>query len=240
MDCVSLIERNTFWSLEAAEEGQCIPRQGRAWSDLGSYPSLLKQSCVEPSLEDGSTEAGDSCSERSVEDTDFDRLSEALPICPPGSFAAPPGVFAASGLDPTESRTTLLLRNLPSAFRQMELLKVLEDTGVLQHVDFLYVPTDFKTGAGLGYAFLNTTSAVQAQLAKNTLTGFSHWHDLACRKVLEVVWSSPHQGLDVLIAKYRNGRVMHPKVPDDFKPALFKNGVRVTFPKPTRRVNSPL
>jgi hypothetical protein len=143
-------------------------------------------------------------------------------------------------VDPTESRTTLLLRNLPSAFRQTELLKILEDTGVLQHVDLVYTPTDFKTGAGLGYAFMNMTSAVQAQLAKAMLTGFSHWRDPACRKVLEVVWSSPHQGLDVLIAKYRNNRVMHPNVPDAFKPALFKNGVRVPFPQPTKRIRSPL
>lgn len=141
---------------------------------------------------------------------------------------------------PTESRTTLLLRNLPSAFRQAQLLQILQDSGFLQHVDFVYVPTDFRTAAGLGYAFINMTCGVQAQLAKAALTGFCQWHDPACRKVLEVVWSSPHQGLDVLIAKYRNSRVMHPNVPDTFKPALFKNGVRVAFPQPTKRIRSPL
>jgi hypothetical protein len=122
----------------------------------------------------------------------------------------------------------------------MELLKILEVTGFLHYVDFVYVPTDFKTGAGLGYAFMNLTGAAQAQLAKDTLTGFSHWHDPACRKVLEVVWSSPLQGLDVLITKYRNSRVMHPNVPDTFRPAVFQNGVRVAFPQPTKRIRAPL
>jgi hypothetical protein len=260
-----LTQRNTFWTLDAADEEQCIPRRGRAWSDLGSYPARLNQSCGEPScedsstdagydlgsypallkqshsessFEDGSTEAGDSWSEKASEDTDFDRLSDA-PTFPPGSFAFPPGVFAASP-DPTESRTTLLLRNLPNAFRQAELMQILQDTNVLQHVDFLYLPTDFKTAAGLGYAFVNVTCGAQAQLAKAMLTGFSQWRDPACRKVLEVVWSSPHQGLDVLIEKYRNSRIMHPNVPDTFKPALLKDGFRVAFPPPTKRIRSPV
>jgi hypothetical protein len=220
------------------DEEQCIPCRGRAWSDLASYesyPALLKQGCGEPSFEDGSTDAGDSRSEMWSEDTDFE--SDA-PAFPPGSFAAPPRVFAAS-LDPTESRTTLLVRNLPSAFRQAELMQILRETDLLQHVDFIYTPTDFKTGAGLGYSFINMSCGLHAQLAKAMLTGFSQWRDPACRKVLEVVWSSPIQGLDVLIDKYRNSRVMHPNVPDTFKPVLLKDGNRVEFPPPTKRIRSP-
>jgi RNA recognition motif-containing protein len=161
---------------------------------------------------------------------------------PPGVFAAPPGVFntLAAPVDTSDSRTTLVLRNLPSAFRQAELLPILEEAGLAAHVNFVYLPTDFRRGAGLGYAFLDMSSSVQAQKAKAQLNGFCAWKDPACRKVLEVVWSSQIQGLKVLVEKYRNSRVMHPNVPDMFKPALFENGMRVPFPAPTKRVRSPM
>merc|ERR1711957_1160484 len=63
--------------------------------------------------------------------------------------------------------------------------------------------------------------------------------DSSCRKVVEVVWSSPHQGLTILIERYRNARVMHPSVPDLYKPALFQNGVRWVFHLPPSMCGLP-
>lgn len=39
--------------------------------------------------------------------------------------------------------------------------------------------------------------------------------------------------------RYQNSPVMHPDVPDEWKPALFVQGVRVDFPAPTKKVKAP-
>lgn len=240
MDCVTLSQRNTFWTLDVAEE-ECNPRRVRAWTSPALESSCGAWECNESNSEDRSTEGGDSLSEKSSE-VDCDSCCDTLPVLPHGRFAAPPGVFTAPKpkFDTSDTRTTLLLKNLPSAFRLTELMQIMQDLGLARHLDFVYVPTHFKTGAGLGYAFINATNSIQAQLLKAELGGFSQWQDPACRKVLEVIWSAPHQGLDVLVAKYRNSRVMHPSVPESYKPAVFKNAARVPFPPPTKRIRCPV
>jgi hypothetical protein len=133
-----------------------------------------------------------------------------------------------------------MLRNLPSSFSQQRLLDVLHATGFSDKFDFVYLPVDFQSGAGLGYAFVNMNTPIDARLAVSKLSGYSEWGDAACRKVLEVCWSDPHQGLDMLIDRYRNSRVMHKSVPEHYKPLLLQDGKRTAFPAPTKRVRSPL
>jgi len=55
---------------------------------------------------------------------------------------------------------------------------------------------------------------------------------------LQVRWSSK-QGLHTHVELYRNSPVMHELVPDEYKPILLKDGVRIPFPPPTRRVRKP-
>ena len=41
------------------------------------------------------------------------------------------------------------------------------------------------------------------------------------------------------VDRYRNSPVMHRDVPDEYKPVIFKNGVRKNFPRPTKKVKAP-
>lgn len=178
--------------------------------------------------------------------------SPTTPAMPPGVFSptTPSNPFATSLLGQraqkkmifcdNECRTTLMLRNLPSSFTQAKLVERLNSAGLDSRYNFVYLPVDFQNGAGLGYAFVNMLTCADAKLAIDKLNGFTNWGDRACHKVLEICWSDPHQGLDMLIDRYRNSRVMHRSVPEEYKPLLLKNGQKVSFPTSTKRVRSPL
>merc|ERR1711865_250110 len=97
---------------------------------------------------------------------------------------------------------------------------------------------DFKTKASLGYAFVNFLSSAIADRCMKVFDGFSKWA-IPSRKVCGVSWSGPHQGLEAHVDRYRNSPVMHPDVPDNFKPVLLKDGVRLNFPVPTRKLRTP-
>lgn len=135
-------------------------------------------------------------------------------------------------------RTTLMIRNLPIDLTRCMLLNLLSQQGFDGCYDFVYLPMDFRTGGGKGFAFVNMVSPHIAGLLRSHFTGFSSW-PLPSRKVAEVVWSSPNQGLAIHIERYRNSAVMHESVPDHFKPMLFQDGVRVDFPAPTRVIRAP-
>jgi len=135
-------------------------------------------------------------------------------------------------------RTTLMLRNLPNDYNRSMLLSMLDEEGFAGKYDFVYLPIDFASGAGVGYAFINMVSHQDAERFRVHFTGFTRWA-FPSRKVAEVAWSNPNQGLAVHIERYRNSTVMHPSVCDEYKPALFANGVRVPFPMPTRIIKAP-
>jgi RNA recognition motif-containing protein len=101
--------------------------------------------------------------------------------------------------------------------------------------DFVYVPVDFKTGSGLGYAFVNFTSHEEALRAWDLLDSYNDWL-VPSVKVCDVCWSNPVQGLKANVNRYRNSPVMHHKVPDSYKPAMFSNGVEVEFPAPKKPI----
>lgn len=167
---------------------------------------------------------------------------------PPGHWQSPVQRWPCQEFEVAEpsskavTRTTLMLRNLPSCFTKQALLDTLDSKGMAGQFDFVYLPIDFLSGAALGYAFVNFSTTEDAELAMDRLQGFNSWNNLlgsASQKVLEVCWSDPHQGLDMLVERYRNSRVMHGSVPDEFKPVMFKDGEKIDFPRPTKRVRPP-
>merc|ERR1711972_818639 len=102
----------------------------------------------------------------------------------------------------------------------------------------VYLPVDFRTLAPTVYAFLNLASAADAQAFRRHMTGFTSWGPrgmLAC----SVGWSLPHQGLEAHVARYRNSPLMHKGVPDEYRPVLFRDGHRVPFPPPTKKIKFP-
>lgn len=138
----------------------------------------------------------------------------------------------------TETRTTVMLRNIPSGCTRAQLLELLDSSGFSSRYDFAYLPMDFTHGVGLGYAFVNMVTSEDAVRLQCCFTGFKDWiipSDCVC----EASWSNVRQGLEQHIARYRNSPVLHPSVCDEYKPISFKNGERVAFPPPTTTIRPP-
>merc|ERR1711924_218982 len=98
-------------------------------------------------------------------------------------------------------------------------------------------PIDFTSSALVGYAFVNFVSNEEANRFYSKFEGFHEW-SLKSEKVSKVTWSQL-QGLDGHIERYRNSPVMHPEVTEEKKPLLFKDGVIVEFPAPTKKLRQP-
>jgi len=158
----------------------------------------------------------------------------------PADTSAPPGHRIPIPLDEAacQGRTTVMLQNLPNNYSRAMLLAMLDGEGFSGTYDFLYLPIDFKTRASLGYAFINFVRSTVVPKFWRTFEGFTGWI-FASKKVCGVSWSSPHQGLEAHIERYRNSPVMHSTVPDEYKPVLFENGVRKLFPGPTKPPRVP-
>jgi len=145
---------------------------------------------------------------------------------------------SSEGNDGQEWRTTVMLRNLPTEMTREMLLKMLDERGFYGLYDLVYLPVDFSTGSGLGYAFVNSCLPAGVKRLWNTFDGLDKW-PVECDRVCTVSWSDPHQGLASHIERYQNSPVMHPDVPDEWKPALFMYGMRVEFPLPTKKIKAP-
>jgi hypothetical protein len=119
-----------------------------------------------------------------------------------------------------------LLRDLPERFCRQDLLDLLHTGGFEGCYTFVYVPINFLTGLCTGYAIasFSTTSAAQR-----------FFMDMCAHKP---AWNEV-QGVDQLVERYRNRAVMHPTVPQDYKPALFNRGSSVSFPEPIVPVKKP-
>lgn len=139
---------------------------------------------------------------------------------------------------PMHQWTTVMLRNLPNNYTRAMVLRMLDDEGFAGMYNFLYLPIDFKTQACLGYAFVNLVDPSQVVNFWSKFSGFSSWV-LPSKKVCSVGWSGPHQGLEAHMERYRSSPVMHPSVPDECKPVIFEQGVRLPFPGPLKAPRLP-
>lgn len=139
---------------------------------------------------------------------------------------------------PVERRTTVMLRNLPNNYTRSMVTQLLDDNGFRTKYDFLYLPIDFQSQACLGYVFVNLVDPSLVASFWEAFTGFSAW-SLPSRKVCHVSWSIPHQGYETHVERYRNSPMMHPNVPDEHRPAVFKDGVMTSFPAPTKTPRPP-
>merc|ERR1719469_6104 len=96
---------------------------------------------------------------------------------------------------------------------------------------------DFKTGAGLGYAFINLVSAGDAVRFWDVFQGFRDW-GVPSSRIADVGWAAPHQGLEAHIERYRSSSIMSVETPDEYKPILLHDGVRVPFPVPVKPIRA--
>lgn len=139
----------------------------------------------------------------------------------------------------TEGFTTLMLRNVPNQYTRDMLVDLLNSEGFAGTFSFVYLPIDFKTHAGLGYAFVDLISPQYAETVREHFEGFNRWA-LRSEKVCSVSWSHPgQQGCAAHVDRYRNSPVMHEIIHDSWKPALYSGGRRVPFPPPTKKLRNP-
>mmetsp|Transcript_49370 Transcript_49370/g.130942 ORF Transcript_49370/g.130942 Transcript_49370/m.130942 type:complete len:898 (-) Transcript_49370:290-2983(-) len=138
---------------------------------------------------------------------------------------------------PTRDATTVVLKNIPQEYDSQMLVKLFEKEGFHERFDYIYMPVGFQDGVNLGYAFVNLISHEDALDFARVFHGF--WTYRAGSARGEITWAHPCQGFVSHVERYRNSPVMHPSVPDAYKPMIFKNGQRVPFPKPTKPLGQP-
>lgn len=136
------------------------------------------------------------------------------------------------------TETTVMLRNIPNRYTQGMLLALLDEYKFQPDYDFVYLPMDFRNGVNLGYAFVNLLTHEDALRLMETFQGFSKWF-FDSAKVCEVSWAHPHQGLHEHVERYRNSPVMHPTMPEEYKPMVFQGSERIPFPAPTKAIRAP-
>merc|ERR1711972_1062198 len=130
--------------------------------------------------------------------------------------------------------TTVMIRNIPNDYTRDMLLEIIDSIVDLEkQYDFVYLPYDFRRKSGFGYAFLNMVSFDACKRIKQILNGYKTWKKNS-KKEVEVNWAHPVQGRDAHVKLYRNSSVMHDDVSDEYKPAIYEKGKRVSFPSPTR------
>merc|ERR1712046_64532 len=100
-----------------------------------------------------------------------------------------------------------MFRNVPNDYTRSMFQKLLEDEGFFAKFDFVYLPIDFSSKSGFGYAFINLIDPHVAETFRVHFDGFSRW-TIPSHKVAEVTWSNPSQGLATHIERYRNSPVM--------------------------------
>jgi hypothetical protein len=144
----------------------------------------------------------------------------------------------ASGKPLEGPKTTAMMKNIPNDYTRDLLLGLIDEAGFAGSYDLVYLPIDFKSEVGLGYAFINFVSPEEAQRFQKHFQGFKNW-SVPSEKVCEVCESDKVQGKEDNIARYRNSPIMHESIPDNFKPALFEDGKRVVFPEPTKTIRPP-
>jgi len=137
-----------------------------------------------------------------------------------------------------DDRTTVMVRNIPNSYTSSSLVELFEAKGHSTKFDFVYLPIDFRTGVNLGYSFVNFVSNWDAQRFILDFDGFRDW-SLESLKICEVSWADPYQGFAEHVERYRNSPVMHERMPDEYKPRVYRAGVRVPFPEATKRIRAP-
>jgi len=140
---------------------------------------------------------------------------------------------------PKPARKTVMMRNIPNNYTHTMLRELLDSEGFAGRYDFLYMPHDLQTQAGLGFAFVNLLTQEDGDRMCQRLTGFKRWA-IPSAKTCVVGWSGPmQQGLRANVERYRNSSVMHASVPEECKPLVLVDGVPVQFPPATRKLWPP-
>jgi hypothetical protein len=130
------------------------------------------------------------------------------------------------------------MRNIPNNYTREQLVEDMDAAGFRKDYDVVTLPFDILREVCSGYAFINFTTHKQAEKFKEHFHAFHGWQ-VPCDKLCETSWSDSMKGYDAFIERFRNSPVMHESVADKFKPALYRDGVRIPFPEPTKILKRP-
>jgi len=142
------------------------------------------------------------------------------------------------GIIDSGERTTVMMRNLPNILTRDLFVQLLNDQGFSGRFNLIYLPIDFKSRKNLGYAFVSLIDAEAILDLWKSFQGFTSW-GLLSEKICQVTWSEPHETLSDMVERFRDSKVMNENVPDGCKPIMLKNGSRIPFPHPTKKIKPP-
>lgn len=134
--------------------------------------------------------------------------------------------------------TTFMIRGLPHYLTRSLLEQILDSQGFVARYNFIYLPTNLHHGGCFGYGFVNLVNSREARRFVEHFQGFGFWPTPGPERSA-VHTSEALQGLDELVERYRNSPLLHKSVPDGVRPAIYSDGVRVPFPKPTEPLQRP-
>ncbi|KAJ5825513.1 meiosis protein MEI2 [Penicillium riverlandense] len=151
-----------------------------------------------------------------------------------------------------DTRTTVMLRNIPNRMTQAILKRILDQTS-FGKFDFMYLRMDFSNGCNVGYAFVNFPDPMdivefldaragrqwyEGQIyTQNDLAYLGYHRDLySSDKIAEISYAT-FQGKGELVNKFRNSSVM--LVESAYRPKVIfaigtgpQAGNEVEFPRP--------
>lgn len=137
-----------------------------------------------------------------------------------------------------DTSEALVVKNIPHWVHRDMLLEYLRTVGVLDLIDFAYLPVKLPSFSIIGYAVLGCTSCVAAGRCWERLNGAQPWCDRQNRVLYVERMTSCSCSLE-LVSRYRDSPIMHDLVPDRFKPVVLDRGERGKFPPPTKKLEAP-
>jgi hypothetical protein len=136
-----------------------------------------------------------------------------------------------------DSRTSLMVRNIPNKYTQQMLLSEFAEHGHGPGViDFFYLPIDFKNRCNRGYAFINFVNFHDILEFHRRYYG-KHWRTFNSDKICDITYARI-QGKAAMLKRFENSALMEKD--DEYKPLVFVSngpdkGKRLPFPDPNNR-----
>jgi len=136
-----------------------------------------------------------------------------------------------------DSRTSLMVRNIPNKYTQQMLLSEFAENG---HgpgtIDFFYLPIDFKNKCNRGYAFINFVDYRDILPFHRRYYG-KHWRTFNSDKICEITYARI-QGKSAMLKRFENSALMEKD--EEYKPLVFVSsgpdrGKSLPFPDPSNR-----
>jgi len=133
-----------------------------------------------------------------------------------------------------DTRTSLMVRNIPNKYTQQMLLSEFTDNG---HgpgkIDFFYLPIDFKNKCNRGYAFVNFVNHRDIVQFYHQYFG-QNWRVFNSDKICDITYARI-QGKAGMLKRFENSALMEKD--EEYKPLVFvshgeEKGSRLSFPTP--------